>query len=248
MQIALISDIHANLIALEAVLADIDQIGADQIIFLGDLATLGPQPQAVVARLRDLGCPCIMGNHDAVLVNLPRLHQDGHADWYIKTVEWSVEQLSADDFDYLRSFEPLLTIQLDPADPETTLLCCHGSPKSNTDQIWATTPAAELDAMLAGYEARVVACAHTHLQMMRRRKGMTVVNSGSVGAPFEYVPVQIPATGWPRMLPWAEYAIVSWVKGRLGIELRQVPVDLDAIRAVALASDNPHAVSWVEMW
>ncbi|MCB0291188.1 MAG: metallophosphoesterase, partial [Calditrichaeota bacterium] len=70
MKIALISDIHGNLTALEAVLADIRRRGADRIICLGDLATLGPQPREVIARLRELDCPGIMGNHDAALLHL----------------------------------------------------------------------------------------------------------------------------------------------------------------------------------
>ena len=64
MRIALISDIHSNLIALEAMLADIAQVEVDQIVFLGDLVTLGPQPREVVERVRGLGCPCVLGNHD----------------------------------------------------------------------------------------------------------------------------------------------------------------------------------------
>ena len=60
MRIALISDIHSNLIALEAMLADIAQVEVDQIIFLGDLVTLGPQPREVVERVRGLGCPCVL--------------------------------------------------------------------------------------------------------------------------------------------------------------------------------------------
>ena len=67
MNFALISDIHANLIALEAVLADIERAGVDQIVFLGDLVTMGPQPRQVTERIRDLGCPCVLGNHSVGL-------------------------------------------------------------------------------------------------------------------------------------------------------------------------------------
>ena len=62
MRVALISDVHANLISLEAVLANIKRESLDQIVFLGDLVTLGPQPKEVLVSLEDLGCPCIMGN------------------------------------------------------------------------------------------------------------------------------------------------------------------------------------------
>ena len=67
MQIALISDMHGHAIALEAVLADIQQQKIDQIICLGDVVTIGFQPKKTLDMIRSLGCPCIMGNHDAAL-------------------------------------------------------------------------------------------------------------------------------------------------------------------------------------
>ena len=73
MRIALISDLHANEVALGAVLADIKRVGVDRIICLGDVATLGPHPESVLQTLRDLGCPCIQGNHDAFLLEEPEL-------------------------------------------------------------------------------------------------------------------------------------------------------------------------------
>ena len=69
MRIALISDLHGNEVALKAVLTDITRIGADQIISLGDVACLGPQPSAVIQMLQDLGCTCVLGNHDEFLLD-----------------------------------------------------------------------------------------------------------------------------------------------------------------------------------
>ena len=65
MRIALISDLHGNAVALEAVLAHADRMGVDETICLGDVATLGPRPREVVGMLRDRGCRCILGNHDS---------------------------------------------------------------------------------------------------------------------------------------------------------------------------------------
>ena len=239
MRIALISDIHASLVSLQAVLADIDRERVDQIVCLGDVAALGPQPCGVVARLEALECLCVMGNHDFHLLNPDMVHE--YEPEVIDMTAWCAAQLSEADFDYLRSFQPLIEV---PLDAQATLLCFHGSPRSNMDTILATTPATELDEMLAGHAATVMAGGHTHVQLLRQHKGVMIVNAGSVGWPLEQMPFEPP----PRILPWAEYAIVHWVDGVLGVELRRVPVDLDAVKQATLASDMPYAASWADEW
>ncbi len=242
MRIAIISDIHGNLVSLEAVLADIDQQGVDQIICLGDVAALGPQPGDVVAQVRALDCACVMGNHDDDLLNLDLVRENTNmTPWEVELTNWCAGQLSEADFEYLRSFQSWVEI---PLDTQATLLCFHGSPRSNIEQILATTPGAELDQMLLGRAATVMAGGHTHVQMLRQHKGVMILNTGSVGCPVE----QMPFEGLPRYLPWAEYAIVDWTDGVLGIELRRVPIDLDTIKQAALASDMPDAAAWAELW
>jgi predicted phosphodiesterase len=242
MRIGLISDIHGNLVSLASVLADIDRAGVDQIVFLGDVAAIGPQPCEVIERLRALDPPCIMGNHDMEVLN-PELVHDGAdvSPWEVELIDWCVGQLSGADFDYLRSFQQWTEI---PLGADSTLLCFHGSPKSNMDKILATTPVQELDEMLAGHSATIMAGGHTHVQMLRQHRGVAIVNPGSVGFPLE----QVPFEGLPRYLPWAEYAILDWIDGALGIELRRVPVDLDKVRQAALTSSMPRAAAWLELW
>jgi predicted phosphodiesterase len=239
MRVALISDIHANWVSLEAVLGDIDRQQVDQIVCLGDVAALGPQPREVLARLEGLDCACVMGNHDFHLLNLDA--EDEYAHGITELTAWCADRLSEADFEYLRSFQPTLRV---PLDAHATLLCFHGSPRSDQDFIFATTPVGELDEMLAGYTATVLAGGHTHVQMSRQHKGAMIVNPGSVGWPVEEMPFEPP----PRFLPWAEYAIVSWVEGVLGIELRRVPIDLDAVKQAAIISAYPGAHYWVECW
>ena len=241
MRIGLISDIHANAIALEAVLADIDRASVDQIILLGDAIDLGPQPREVMARLRSLDLRCILGNHDEFLLTFDAL-QTGNA-WLDEVYAWTLGQLSAADFDYIRTFAPLIEIRLDP---QTSLLCCHGSPRSNNDFILPTTTAADLDEMLTGKSATVLAAGHTHVQMSRQHRGMMIINVGSVGLPI-YQP-WLPEAERPRILPWAEYAIINWREGALNIELRRVPVDLAAIRQATLSSGMPGVADWLAGW
>ena len=242
MRIGLISDIHGNLVSLASVLADIDRAGVDQIVFLGDVAAIGPQPCEVIERLRALDPPCIMGNHDMEVLNPELVH--GHADvspWEVELTDWCVGQLSGADLDYLCSFQQWIEI---PLGADDNLLCFHGSPKSNMDKILATTPVQELDEMLAGYSATIMAAGHTHVQMLRQHGGVAIVNPGSVGFPLE----QMPFEGLPRYLPWAEYGIVDWTDGALGIELRRVPVDFHQLKQAAMSSGMPRAAAWLDLW
>jgi predicted phosphodiesterase len=232
MRVALIADIHGNLAALEAVLADIEQQRADRVVCLGDVAALGPQPHEVLAQLKALGCPCVRGNHDDELLDPARV-QDLHP-WFVAVTSWCLEQLSAADLDYIRSFVPLVEI---PLGGGACLCCYHGSPRCNEDRILATTPEDELDEMLAGYSAAVMAGAHNHVQMVRRHRGNYVVEVGSVGLPFE----QFPWPGRPPFRPWAEYAVVSRTDSALSVDLRRVSVDLGAIQRAVLESGMPGA-------
>lgn len=241
MRIALISDIHGNVVALEAVLADIDRHSVDQIIFLGDAVTLGPHPQEVITLLRNLDCPCIMGNHDDFVLHAEQFLQDNHAVEMKERMAWTVAQLSAADLDYLREFQAWIQIELNDAQQ---LLCFHGSPRSFHEFILATTPADALDEMLDGHAATVMVGGHSHVQMLRRHRATLVVNAGSVGDPFE----QMPFVGRPKTLPWAEYAIVASANRAIGVELRRVPLDLGAIKERASQSDMPYLTDWLQKW
>lgn len=241
MRIALISDIHGNLVSFEAVLSDIRREGVDQIVCLGDVATLGPRPREVIQLLQDLNCPCIMGNHDQYLLQPSVLFEYMDASWFVESIAWCAEQLQPEDFQFLSTFQPVLEINLDDSQ---NLLCFHGSPKSNTDIILAMTPPTNVDELLNGHRAAVMAGGHTHMQMMRQHKGIMLTNAGSVGMPFE----QALFVHAPRYLPWAEYAIVSCRQGVIGVDLRRVPVDIEAVRLPATSSGLPDASDWIKNW
>ncbi len=141
----------------------------------------------------------------------------------------------------MRTFQPTIEV---PLNEEGSLLCFHGSPRSNQDIILATTRASELDEMLNGHTALLMAGGHTHIQMMRQHNGLIIVNPGSVGLPFE----RLPFADVPRILPWAEYAIISWVNSRIGIDLRRVSINLAAVKQSANDSDMPDKAGWLENW
>ncbi|HEX5440200.1 MAG TPA: metallophosphoesterase family protein, partial [Ktedonobacterales bacterium] len=150
MRIGLIADIHGNLIALETVLTELALESLDQLICLGDVAALGPQPGEALARLRTLQCPVAMGNTDTWLL-APSSDIDG--DRFDRAItQWTIAQLADDDRAYIASFPP--TIELALGDGRT-LLCFHGSPRSYDDVIVPTTPDDELHAMLGDTQATI---------------------------------------------------------------------------------------------
>src|SRR6185503_21007890 len=165
MRVALISDLHANQLALDAVRRDIDRVGVDQVVCLGDVATLGPHPNAVIQTLRDMGCPCIKGNHDDFLLDPKLIHSYTEAPVVVDAVDWCRAQWSADELDFLRGFRATMEIDLDG---RNKLLLFHGSPHSHMDDLLATTPPEELDRLLGGNQAPVMAGGHTHVQMLRQ--------------------------------------------------------------------------------
>jgi predicted phosphodiesterase len=243
MRTALIADIHGNLTALDAVLADFVRRGADRVVCLGDVAATGPQPRETLRRVREVRCPVVMGNADAWLLH-PRLDEDADEDArrFAEIDLWCRDQLDEDDLAFVRTFEP--TIELSPGDGGPSLLCFHGSPRSWDEVIAATTPETEMEDMLRGVRAGVLAGGHTHVPLVRRHRGMLLINPGSVGLPYEIAP----DTGEARNPAWAEYAVLDTGGGSLSIELRRVPVDAQAVVAAALASGMAHAAWWAQGW
>ena len=235
MQIAIISDIHGNAVALESVLNELKQEHIGHVVCLGDIATDGPQPREVIAQLKTLDSSVVMGNMDAWILKPPPREERVRR---IKEIQfWSVSQLSPDDLDYLRTFRS--TVEL-PLDETTGLLCYHGSPQSNEQSVSSTTADEDLERMLSGYQATVLAGGHTHRQMVRRYGDITLLNPGSVGAP-------IPVTGHDPHPAWAEYGVIGWEENGHRVELRRVPLDVALLADSARDSGMPHADWWLTL-
>ncbi|MCP4130230.1 MAG: metallophosphoesterase family protein [bacterium] len=238
MRIALISDIHGNEIALKKVLGDIKLAGADSIVCLGDIATLGPNPASVLEVIRDLGCACIMGNHDDFLAN----PDSGLVEEYVKSpfileqINWCRSKLSTEDLDFLGTFKESMMISPDELSSiQSSILFFHGSPRSHMEDILATTDTETLDEMLDGKSAAVMAGGHTHIRMLRRHRELLIVNPGSVGFPFKEYTGGLP----PVIMNWAEYAFIEFKNGVVDINLRRIPLDKNELYKAAEASTNP---------
>jgi len=238
MKIGLIADIHGNLFALDAVLADLAADRVDRLICLGDIALLGPHPSEVIARLRSLGCPSVLGNVDAWVLDATLVEQSNSA-----LSAWNVAQLTDADRAYLRACPMTLEV---PLDEGVTLLACHGSPRSYYEVVAAGTPPADLLAMIADPRPALVAGGHTHRQLLRRDGETMFVNPGSVGLPG--VGPDHPLLERNRQISWAEYAVIDAHDSNLSVELRRIPLDLDRMFADARASGMPDLDWWLGLW
>ena len=236
MRIAVISDMHGNDLAFEAVEADIKNQHVDQIVCLGDAVQGGPQPAEIVQRLRRLNCPVVMGNADAWLISGEETADEGIPPERLKKMGeirlWSLSKLTEDDIDFVAKFQPTVTIKLEG---ETNLLCFHGSPTSFDDVILPAASEEEFQKFLGPYTGQVLTGGHTHAQQIRRIGHLFFFNPGSVG--FAYSHSQ-PDDNF-HADPWAEYAILSAENGQVSLEFRRIPFDAQELIHIYRQSGRP---------
>ncbi len=182
MRIAVISDIHGNRLALDAVEADIAMRGVDATVNLGDLFAGPVDPVGVADMLIERGYPTVVGNHDRYMTDLPDA-EIAPIDRYVRA------RLSPVHLAYMKSLPRTQDI-------EGEVFLCHGTPRSDEepwlDSWWngrtMTVPAeAEVTAQADGLDFPVLLCGHTHVsRVVRLRDGRLVVNPGAVGLQINY--------------------------------------------------------------
>src|SRR6266540_3586623 len=182
MRIALVSDVHGNAVGLRAVLEDLEREPVDRIVCLGDVAQGGPQPAECVDLVRDLGCPVVLGNADAFLLDATA-GREVATERQLEAREWSVGRLGPERLDVIRSFAPTVELDLDDGD---RLLAFHGSPASYDDVLLPHLPGDELRELLGEVGHRLLAGGHVHLQWLRRFGDSVFVNPGSVGLGYDH--------------------------------------------------------------
>lgn len=242
MRIAFISDIHGNFTALKSVLSDIQSQKVDQVICLGDVVTLGPQPKEVLSALKDLNCIFIKGNHDSALLDPNNAAKYEIASHLTPDLLWCQEKMSEDELDLIQSFRTNYEFTFPNG---VKVFCFHGSPLASTDLLQATTPPEILDRYFEGQSATVFIGGHSHIQMHRRYGNKLILNSGSVGNAFEYAysPGII-----PKLLPWAEYAILSQNNETLDVDLRRVYYDTENLKEEVIKSGMPGSAWWIRQF
>jgi len=174
MRIATLYDVHGNLRALEAVLREIPDDAT--IVVGGDVVALGPEPSETLERLRALGDRVLWlrGNTDRELTpGEPALAPPGLFDE-------TRAALTEEQIAFLHALPPIVRIG--------RVLFCHATPRNDVDIFTMLTPEERLAPIFADVDADVVVCGHTHMQFERTIAGKRVINSGSVGAPYEDEP------------------------------------------------------------
>ncbi|OPY29599.1 MAG: phosphodiesterase [Methanocella sp. PtaU1.Bin125] len=177
MRLLLLSDLHGNLEALNAITKNVKY---DMAICMGDLVDYGPDPLAVIDWIRDNRVPTIRGNHD----NAVALHVDCGCGYKYKhlseaTREYTWSHITEKEEEYLLS----LPTGLDFAFDGLKIRAIHGSPLSFFDYIYPDTPADKVEQWLKGTECDYLIAGHTHVPMIRKIAGMTMLNPGSAGQP-----------------------------------------------------------------
>ena len=261
MKFALISDIHGNLESLQVVLNDIHSQNPDaRIICAGDIVGYGPDPQACIDTLRAMDIPCVIGNHEEMVLGTRNFSQCVYSG--IISAVWTRKQISADAKSYLHSLPFHLR-------PSATIIICHGN-LSDTNTYVSDTRRAEtaLQQMSEQFEdARILVCGHTHhaalyspgsgFQLVRepgkrqlRQDGCYVINPGAVGQSRDGKPL-------------ARYALLD--SADMSVEFRELSYDhgrtLQKLRDASLVAEvvmlRPRAVRryveairrrWARFW
>lgn len=226
LRLAIISDLHANLPALEAVLADIAALGVEGIYHLGDLVGYNPFPNETVALVAARQLPGVRGNYDQAVIAEgpdpigeflnPKITPMGR-----EIYRWTVNAVSETTRQYLAS----LPLQLSLSCGKWRLRLVHGSPRHLKDYVRPSWPDEMVADLLAEVEEDILVVGHTHIPHQRRIGGKWLLNPGSVGFPKD---------GDPR----AAYALLE-LGQELKITIRRVPYDLEQTAAAILAKGLP---------
>ena len=192
MKIAVISDIHGNMEALNAVLDDIKEEHCNKIYCLGDYAMAGPEPVETINKIIELqnefDIKMIQGNTDLMIADYSEKIYDA-----LKPVAPVMAEALKNDYEIIpeeqRIFLKNLPPQLEIEEDGIKILLVHGSPRKNNENILPDLPLSEVEEMVKGVNADIVLCGHTHMPCgFQTSNKITVVNDGSVGRPFTEKP------------------------------------------------------------
>jgi predicted phosphodiesterase len=247
MRIALFSDVHANLPALEAVLDDIKQKELDAVYCLGDLVGYAPWPNEVIAMIREQHIPTIAGNYDyGVGRNSDdcgcAYKTDEDKRWGAKSIGYTNEIISPQNRAYLKSLPAHLRIEIGYEPSIESFLFVHGSPRKINEYLFVDRPEKSFKRMMSNTNARLMAFGHTHKpyhKILEDSNGYRhAINIGSVGKPKD---------GDPR----ACYTILEWdefdVDDPETISVKFVRIGYEVEKAASAVEESPLPDAFADM-
>jgi putative phosphoesterase len=226
-RVAVITDIHANLPALEASLARLDELGIDTVYCGGDLVGYGPHPNEVCAVIAERGIPTIYGNYDYAIARdlddcgcayvTPHDREIGQ-----RSVEWTLTNTDRRSKSFMR------TLPFDRHFPvgATDVHLVHGSPRKVNEYLFEDKPASLYERLAAAEQDRVLVFGHTHKPWVREHGGVLFVNCGSVGKPKD---------GDPR----GAFAILTAAPAGVDVTFERVAYDTDRVAREVAAAGLP---------
>lgn len=224
MRIAVLSDIHANAQALEAVMNDIISQQCEHVFCLGDIALAGPQPKEVTDYvMAQDSWTVIQGNTDKMIAQYsPEVVEYLEASYPVMANAIADDMLQLDDSHraYLDGLPPMLSLDVEGC----SVLLVHGSPRANNEDILPEMPLDIVEEIIEGTTEKLILCGHTHVPCgYQTNSGQTVVNVGSVGRPMTDVPK-------------ACYAVIDFNAG--SFEVRHRFIDYDNTTAAQIVSQR----------
>lgn len=222
MKIAVFSDIHGNIGALEAVMNDIKTENVDKLICLGDLVGYGPYPNEVIELIKSQNIPTVMGNYDdgvgfdrddcGCAYTTPEERRLGDI-----SLEWTKNAVTSENKEFLRSLLP--RIELDVLGKK--LLFVHGSPRRINEYLFFDRSIKSLRNIFKSVDTDILICGHTHIPYVRYIDNKMVINDGSVGKPKKY------HGGQSRYSTDACYALIEINDNETGVQFRRIPYDYE---------------------
>ncbi|WP_227936251.1 metallophosphoesterase family protein [Alkalihalobacillus deserti] len=215
MRIAFLSDIHGNATALEAVLRDVHIQQVDRICFLGDLCFRGPEPKRVLDIVRSLDADVIKGNADEWLVRgiHPGEVPESSLEIMNQERDWSLQRLNEADLNYLKNLPTELVLE---EGLDSIVHAFHATPTSLFDVVLADDTSKIEETIMQRDDADLYVYGHIHHPYIRSMHGKNVVNTGSVGMPFDGHPL-------------ASYLIADIEEGRHRLHLNRVPYNREHV-------------------
>jgi putative phosphoesterase len=227
MRIAIFSDIHGNMPALEAVLDDIARQTFDRVYCLGDLVGYGASPNEVIERIRSTATPTIMGNYDDG-VGFDRdecgcaYREARERELGDRSLNWTKAHVTTENKAFLRTLFKEIRFEVDGK----RVLLVHGSPRRLNEYLFEDRPLSSFQRLAASSHADVIVFGHTHKPYEKAVDGVSFINVGSVGKPKD--------GDWR-----ACYARVD-VAASTSVRFERVPYDVERAANAIRATDLPH--------